>query len=141
MVEHNSIVSIEGFPLANFPAIKHLNLSDNFLREIRWLRKTLTHQLINLRSINLSNNEIADLRCLAECSFHQLEHLNLRNNKYPSFIDIEKIQMGRNQGTIKGRICSSSYEILVSSRGKFTSYTVGYRSLSRHKHSVRIEAL
>ena len=133
-------MSIEGLPLANFPVIKHINLSDNFLREIRWLRKALTHQMVNLRYINLSNNEIVDLRCLAECSFHQLEHLNLRNNKYPSFIDIEKIQMGRNKDTVNGRICSNSYEILVSSRGKCTSYTVGYRVLSRHKHSVRIEA-
>jgi len=126
---------MEGFPLYNFRTLKHLNLSDNFLREVRWLRKALTPEMISFRHLNLSNNEILDLKWLAECTFHKLEHLNLRNNNYGSFLEIEKLQMSQPE-----RQAKSQYEILVSSATKWTSYTVGYRQLSRHKHSVRIEA-
>lgn len=126
---------MEGFPLHDFKTIKHINLSDNFLREVRWLRKAITTEMTALRHLNLSSNEIVDLKWLGECQFYKLEHLNLRNNKYGSFLEIEKLEMSRGE-----RQAKSQYEILVSSMGQWTSYTVGFRSLSRHKHSVRIEA-
>ena len=96
MIGQNSIVSIEGMPLASFSGIKAINLSDNFLREMRWLRKCLTKAMIHLKHLNLSNNEIIDLSWLSECHFHKLETLNLRNNKYGDFVQIEKVKMADN---------------------------------------------
>ena len=113
--------------------MKDLDLSDNFLREVRWLRKMATPELKFLKRINLSNNEIIDLRWLSECYLYKLEYLNLRNNKYDSFLEIEKVQMSHGEGQ-----ATSQYEILLSSMGKNTSFIVGFRFLSRHKHSVQV---
>ena len=71
-IDHNNIVSMEGFPLYDFKTIKHINLSDNFLREVRWLRKAVTTEMTALRHLNLSSNEIVDLKWLAECQFYKL---------------------------------------------------------------------
>ena len=64
--------------------------------------------------------------------------LNLRNNKYGLFTDIEKIKMSQDEHKVS-RFCTSHYEILVSSMIKGSEYRMGYRQLSRHKQSLKIE--
>lgn len=105
---------------------------------MRWLRKVITAEMTELKQLNLSNNEITELGWLGDCHFYQLQALNLRNNKYGCFVDIEKVKMNLNEYQ-KGRICISHYEILVSSGGKQSNYCLKYRQLSRHKLSAKIE--
>lgn len=122
--------------LGKFTSLKDINLSENFLTRIRYLRKELNGNMRNLKKMDLSGNYITDLQSLSECRFVQLECLDLRNNNCSSVFAIEKLSMmdrGRQQST-------SRYEIRVStewSRDKLFIY--GYRDKSRHKLSVKIE--
>lgn len=73
-------MSIEGVALGRLSGLKELNLSDNFLIRVRYLRKELNGNLPALRKVNLSHNYITDLPSLAECAFVQLASLDLTGN-------------------------------------------------------------
>jgi Leucine-rich repeat (LRR) protein len=128
-------VTIEGVRLGQFTSLKDINLSENFLVRVSYLRKELNANMGNLKKVDLSGNYITDLQTLSECRFVQLECLDLRNNNCSSVFAIEKVSMTR------GRQQSNSrYEIKVSTdwpRDKLFIY--GYRDKSRHKLSMKIE--
>jgi hypothetical protein len=67
----NSISEIEG--LANFPALKSLNLSNNNISEISGL-----DHMENLFNLNLSNNKISEIKGLD--NLRNLRFLRLSNN-------------------------------------------------------------
>ena len=71
LTDHNSLISIEGVPFSRFTALKHLDLSDNFIAAARSLRKELG-SLKQLKQLNLEMNEFVELNWLSECFLHRL---------------------------------------------------------------------
>ena len=121
----------------NFNNIKVVNLSDNFITRVKYLRKEINGNLGRLKHLDLSNNFITDLHYLSECQFKQLTSLQLHNNPTPNILQIEKICLVHPQRDTRNSL--SHFEIRVSTdwtRDKIFLY--GYRERSRHKLAVKI---
>ena len=72
----------------NFNNIKVVNLSDNFITRVKYLRKEINGNLGRLKHLDLSSNFITDLQYLSECQFKQLTSLQLHNNPTPNILQI-----------------------------------------------------
>lgn len=56
---------MENVAFRHFNNIKIINLSDNFLTKVKYLRKEMNGNLGRLKQLDLSNNFITDLHSLS----------------------------------------------------------------------------
>ena len=86
-LSHNLIQVLHPFIFTSFPALEHLNLSDNIIHTI----SSTCFFLPSLSSLNLSNNKISDISSMMMQSLTRLKHLLFSHNSISTLAGNEKI--------------------------------------------------